>query len=295
MRVGLYFYRDGVMAWNQPNKHIREKRQTAFFTRRTVAFLIFSTVLIFGLVCIFLTSSPNEDKISTQKSSTKVVKKNTTTKKRSLEETEQPQNPRTQVKTVRKGFAIHVDENGIRRYANGVRVYDEKTPMSKPSTPFGDKPVFKNKALNELASFINLQPGATLFGTRRYDQNYLRTLKKGLEEEIEIFDEDDEVTRQTKLEMKEIQKEFKQMSDAEILAMVKDTYSELQRLARYRDQIKGMVKEASQNSENFTEQDYHDLIAAANEMLKKEGIAPIRDTVLVRKNIKLNSLKKRNQ
>ena len=229
------------------------------------------------------------------RTSKKVVKKNTVAASPSSEEAEQSPKLENEPKKERKGFEIHADKNGVRRYANGVRVYDEKTPMSKPIRPFGDKPVFKNKALNELASFINLQPGAALFGTRRYDQNYLRILKKGLEEEIEIFDEDDETTRQTKLEMREIQKEFKRMSDDEILSMVKDTYSELQRLARYRDQIKSMVKEASQSSADFSEQDYHDLIAAANEMLKKEGIAPIRDTLLVRKNIKINNLNKRNQ
>ena len=283
------------MPWNQPNKHISARKTNRFLTRGTIVFLTLAVALIAGLVYIFYTITPVEEQITKPRTSKKVVKKNTVAISPSSEKAEQSPKLKTEAKKERKGFAIHLDKNGVRRYANGVRVYDEKTPMSKPNRPFGDKPVFKNKALNELASFINLQPGAALFGTRRYDQNYLRILKKGLEEEIEIFDEDDEKTRQTKLEMIEIQKEFKRMSDDEILSMVKDTYSELQRLARYRDQIKSMVKEASQNSTDFSEQDYHDLIAAANEMLKKEGIAPIRDTLLVRKNIKINNLNKRNQ
>lgn len=191
-----------------------------------------------------------------------------------------------------KDFPIHTDEFGVRRYPNGVRVYDDKTPMLKPATPFGDKPIFENKALNELASFMDLQPGATLFGTRKYDQAYLAKLKQGLSEKIEILDTDDEKTRAVKQEMKDVQQAMRHMSDNEILAMVKDTYSELMRLARYKTDVQTMVKEAIKNTEDLTEQDYEDIITAANQMLAKEGIAPIRNTVLIRKNIKMNHLKK---
>lgn len=192
-------------------------------------------------------------------------------------------------------FPIHTDEFGVRRYPNGVRVYDDKTPMQKPTTPFGDKPVFANKYLNELASFINLQPGATLFGTRKYDKAYLARLRQGLEEKIELSDDDDEKTRATKLAIIEIQREFKTMSDDEILSIIQDTYSELMRLARYKNDVKAMVKEAVANTDNLTEEDYEDIIKAANQMLAKEGIAPIRNTILVRKNIQMNNLKKGNQ
>lgn len=190
--------------------------------------------------------------------------------------------------TVKKHkFPIHVDERGVRRYSNGVRVYDEKTPMRKPTTPFGDKPIFKHWTLNELASFITLQPGGMLFGTRKYDEKYLEKLKKGLAEEIVINEDDDEKTKQIKQEMMDVQRDFRKMSDKEILATVQDTYSELMRLARYKNDVQQMVKDAIRERGDMTEQDYQDVVNAANEMLKKEGIAPIRNSVLIRKNIKL--------
>ena len=189
-------------------------------------------------------------------------------------------------------YPIHVDEAGVRRYPNGVRVFDEKTPMRPPTTPFGDKPIFGNKCLNELSSFINLRPGETLFGTRKYDARYLENLKKGLDEKIEISDEDDEKTRAAKLEMKELQAELRRMSDKEILSMVQDTYSELQRLARYKADVQAMVKKATAEKDDLTEKDYADIIEVANQMLAKEGIAPIRNTYLIRRNIRHNNLDK---
>lgn len=208
------------------------------------------------------------------------------------------ENPTTNAtkRKVGRVLPIHVDEHGVRRYENGARVFDEKTPMRKPVTPKGDPPIFKHWSLNELASFMTLKPGAMLFGTRKYDKRYLEGLKKGLAEKIEFDEKDDESTRKIKEEMIEVQKEFRAMSDDQILKTVNDTYSELMRLARYKNDVEKMVREVKEERKgDLTEQDYADIISAANEMLKKEGIAPIRDSVLIRKNIKMNQNKLREE
>lgn len=277
------------MAWNQSNNYTRIKKSKRFSFKGLAISLALVIAVIIGLGYFFFADNTTNEETLSLSNPEKEVRK-TTKKHQASKSKTKIKSPAVEEKQELKSFKISVDEYGVRRYPNGVRVYDDKTPISKPTTPFGDNPIFKNKALNEIASFINLTPGAALFGTRNYDQAYVKILRKGLEEEIVILDEDDDKTRQTKLEMIEIQKEFKGMSDAQILSIVKDTYSELQRLSRYKNQIKSMVNEIVKNTPEISEQDYNDLISAANEMLKKEGIAPIRNTVLIRKSIKLNNV-----
>ena len=185
---------------------------------------------------------------------------------------------------------LYRDGQGVLRYKNGdARAYDPtrpKTVVKLNADPAMRKSVFTNRAENEIERFLTIQPGQTLFGTRRYDQHFENEFKKSLETPILIDEDDSPYVKEVKQAMIAAKIEIcDRMRNGETLAAIlEETRSELTRLAQYKRDLQHEVMKATENPD-FSEQDLEDYISAANKMLESQGIAPIKGGAILRRGI----------
>ena len=190
------------------------------------------------------------------------------------------------------GAKTYIDENGVKRYEGGARVFDKSTITRKPIR-VAEKTIFKHFAENQIYALLDIEPGETLFVTRKYDGRFLESFKKSLEEPIELLEDDTERERDLKLAMIETKEDLKKrmVAGEDICKIMEDTYSEIQRLSEYKKEINKMVNESLKKGD-LTDADYEDLIKAANMMLEEKGMAPIRNSMLIKRNIILKANRK---
>lgn len=187
------------------------------------------------------------------------------------------------------GAKTYIDEKGVKRYEGGARVFDPDAPR-RPTVRVAQPGLFKNFAENQIYALLEIAPGETLFVTRKYDKRFLESFKKSLDEPIEFLDTDSEYDKEVKQAMIETKEDLKKRMEAgeDICKIMEDTYSEIQRLAEYKREVQKLVRE-NLKAEDLTDTDCEDLIRAANEMLASKGIAPVRNTMLLKRNLRLNS------
>ena len=106
------------------------------------------------------------------------------------------------------GAKTYIDENGVKRYEGGARVFDKSRITRKPIR-VAEKTIFKHFAENQIYALLDIEPGETLFVTRRYDGRFLESFKKSLEEPIELLEDDTERERNLKLAMIETKEDLK--------------------------------------------------------------------------------------
>lgn len=138
--------------------------------------------------------------------------------------------------------------------------------------------IFAHRSENTIAGYLTITPGTTLIGNGpRIDENFKRDFLKSLEEPIVISKDDSDYDRELKQMVRDAKIEMKAWMDEgkDIGEIFSSTHQELQKLASYRQQfekdLKDIVKEGG-----YTEQDIDDYVTAANMMLEKKGVAPIK-------------------
>ena len=190
------------------------------------------------------------------------------------------------------------DAQGILRYkGSNIRAVDPTRPTRRINLNVGadGKPLykpspFKNRAEKEIYRLISSEPGQMLFGVRRYDERFEADYLRSLETPIVITKDDDEETAAAKKAMNEVKIEINdRMRAGESLAQILDeTRSELRRLAEIKRMVKSDILESAKGTVS-TEEDAEDLIKAANILLENKGIAPLKDTTMLRKSLMLRS------
>lgn len=187
----------------------------------------------------------------------------------------------------------YIDEKGIERYMSGARVFDPKRPRREPVKVVREPPLFHNWAENQIATLLTLKPGTTLFGTRRFDNKFLQSFKQSLTQKIEFLDTDTEEQRQVKQAVIDAKEELAAAMNRgeDVCEIMKESYSELQRLAEYKKDLEKRLREIASNPE-MTGEDITFVLAEANKLLATKGIAPIKGTPLLRRNMKLAMSKK---
>ena len=192
------------------------------------------------------------------------------------------------------------DEKGVLRYKNGgARAFDPDANSKKinygadaDGNPTFKRSIFKNVAENEIARLITLRPGDSLIGTRRYDERFESEFKKSLESPIIVSKDDSPEDAELKKTMIAVKIEIcDRLAEGEKLKDILDeTKSELQRLARIKRNIQQEV--LSQTNGDMDEAEVQTYIDAANILLEKEGIAPIKGGPILRRNLILQSKEK---
>ena len=183
------------------------------------------------------------------------------------------------------------DERGIWRYPGGMRVYDPTRPRKTTNLRMeGDRPsIFRHRAEKEIERLLTMEPGRPMFGTRRYDVNFEKDYLESLKEPIIITRDDSDEDRALKQMMIDTKIEIAdRMRNGETLKdILEGARNELQRMAEYKRSLQLMM--AKDVKDGMSEQDLDDYIKAANIMLEQNGIAPLRNTSILKRNIRLNT------
>lgn len=144
--------------------------------------------------------------------------------------------------------------------------------------------IFKHRSENHLALLATIPMGATLVGSRRFDERFMRDLDAALSEKVEILPEDSEYDRNLKLSVEDLKDEIRKRKAAgeDIAQVLDETFKEIQKLGIYRQQIESMVRKTMREDKTLSDHDVDDLVGAANLMLEEKGIAPIKVNTTLR-------------
>ena len=134
--------------------------------------------------------------------------------------------------------------------------------------------VFKSRTDNDIALILTLEPGETLVGTLVYRGGFKKTFLESLNEPISINENDSIEIKELKKAVAEARKELKAAYERgeDIDQIIFDSRNQFQDLATYRQQLESEVRLAFRDVQ--TEEEFDELISAANKMLEEKGIAP---------------------
>lgn len=257
---------------------------------RSVLYILIGSVVLLSAILFFIATKREE-----QPSVVPAKNKPATIKKMPCSRPETNTQPEEVVHE--KPLLTYRDEKGVLRYKNGgARAFDPDANTKKinygvdaEGNPIFKRSIFKNVAENEIARLITLRPGDSMIGTRRYDERFENEFKKSLETPIVVSKDDSPEDAELKKAMIAVKIEIcDRLAEGEKLRdILNETKNELQRLARIKRNIRQEV--LKQTTGDMNEADVQTYIDAANILLEKEGIAPIKGDPILRRNLILQS------
>ena len=157
--------------------------------------------------------------------------------------------------------------------------------------------IFPHPSENVIAGLLAAKPGEAFVGTPHYNGRFTKNFLESLKTPIVVSADDPDEIRQLKRAVIEAKKEMKAAYDngADIEEMLQSAREELQRMSRYRQELRADIYEYTHKTEGITEQDVDDYIAAANKLLEAKGIAPIKKTWLTGLKLRMNQHTEENQ
>lgn len=230
-------------------------------------------------------SNPKTKKIATTKKlkEKKVRKAATNVVKQTKAKSEKPkERPPQRVGEIRDGYRLLCD--GTLHRVLGVVT---NTPGK---FSIADK-TFKHSADVELGNLLMVEPGDDLLGdTAGMYRGFNKEFDEALTEPIEYSDDDTPIQREMKQAVNELRKELKdrRAKGEDIEKIMEDTRNQLKELSLYRQELEDEVRKLS--TDDLTQKDYEDLVAAANQMLKERGIKPLEMPSTVRHAIRLRKI-----
>lgn len=230
-------------------------------------------------------SKPKTKKIATTKKlkEKKVRKAATNVVKQTKAKSEKPkERPPQRVGEIRDGYRLLCD--GTLHRVLGVVT---NTPGK---FSIADK-TFKHSADVELGNLLMVEPGDDLLGdTAGMYRGFNKEFDEALTEPIEYSDDDTPIQREMKQAVNELRKELKdrRAKGEDIEKIMEDTRNQLKELSLYRQELEDEVRKLS--TDDLTQTDYEDLVAAANQMLKERGIKPLEMPSTVRHAIRLRKI-----
>ena len=230
-------------------------------------------------------SNPKTKRIATTKKlkEKKTPKATTNVVKQTKAKSEKPkERPPQRVGEIRDGYRLLCD--GTLHRVLGVVT---NTPGK---FSIADK-TFKHSADVELGNLLMVEPGDDLLGdTAGMYRGFNKEFDEALTEPIEYSDDDTPIQREMKQAVNELRKELKdrRAKGEDIEKIMEDTRNQLKELSLYRQELEDEVRKLS--TDDLTQKDYEDLVAAANQMLKERGIKPLEMPSTVRHAIRLRKI-----
>ena len=277
------------MALAPPKPGSNAVKKPSKVNRSVWCVLIGSVVLLSAILCYITTKREEQTSIEPTKTKSAAIKE--------VALSRPDTNAQPQEVTEEKTVLTYRDEKGVLRYKNGgARAFDPDANTKKVNygadaegNPTFKRSIFKNVAENEIARLITLRPGDSMIGTRRYDEHFVSEFKKSLETPIIVSKDDSPEDAELKKTMIAVKIEIcDRLAEGETLKdILNETKSELQRLARIKRNIQQEV--LSQTNGDMDEAEVQTYIDAANILLEKEGIAPIKGGPILRRNLILQS------
>ena len=157
--------------------------------------------------------------------------------------------------------------------------------------------IFPHPSENIIAGLLAAKPGAAFVGTPHYNGRFTQNFLKSLEEPIIVSRDDPEEIQQLKRAVIAAKIELKAAYDRgeNIEEVLQESREELQRMSRYKQELKADIYQYTHKTEGITEQDVDDYIAAANTLLEAKGIAPIKKNWLTGLKLRMNQHKEDKQ
>lgn len=197
--------------------------------------------------------------------------------------TSQPVVPPAAVRATPRGTPIpdnvQPDEFGVLRYPGGLRWVDTndlhivKHPRKKQ--------LFKHHSENSIAMILTLDPARMapfLVGHRpKFGQRFVEDFKASLYDETPPSEDDTEEDREVRKAVMDVKREMAEAlkRGEDIAKIMNDAQDELDRLVSYRDTLVKQLKEIRLD-EKYTDEDVESFTAAANKMLKSQGMQELR-------------------
>ena len=149
--------------------------------------------------------------------------------------------------------------------------------------------IFKHRYQNELAAYMTVAPGTMMVGRPHYTSKFVKEVVETMSLPIEDEPTDTPEQRALRQEMRTVMKSLQAEVDAgrDVREIFTQTREELQKLGEYRQEIENEVKKSYRDKE-ISDQDVEDIIDAANIMLEKKGIAPLKFGKMAKEIIKNN-------
>ena len=280
------------MPWNQSKRTVEKKPKVRINYKALVGvgFVLLVSVIAWLMI-------PADENIENTESSSKTKRIATTKKlkeKKTLKATtnvvkqtkaksgKPKERPPQRVGEIRDGYRLLCD--GTLHRVLGVVT---NTPGK---FSIADK-TFKHSADVELGNLLMVEPGDDLLGdTAGMYRGFNKEFDEALTEPIEYSDDDTPIQREMKQAVNELRKELKdrRAKGEDIEKIMEDTRNQLKELSLYRQELEDEVRKLS--TDDLTQKDYEDLVAAANQMLKERGIKPLEMPSTVRHAIRLRKI-----
>ena len=280
------------MPWNQSKRTVEKKPKVRINYKALVGVGIVSLASVVAWLMIPTDENigNNESKSKTKKIATtkklkerKIPKAETNVVKQTKAKSEKPkERPPQRVGEIRDGYRLLCD--GTLHRVLGVVT---NTPGK---FSIADK-TFKHSADVELGNLLMVEPGDDLLGdTAGMYRGFNKEFDEALTEPIEYSDDDTPIQREMKQAVNELRKELKERraKGEDIEKIMEDTRNQLKELSLYRQELEDEVRKLS--TDDLTQKDYDDLVAAANQMLKERGIKPLEMPSTVRHAIRLRKI-----
>ena len=181
----------------------------------------------------------------------------------------------------------YVDERGIRRTANGLRIRTGE-PARKLKLGFDAHRRFKYMSEEHIAGLLEIIPGRMVFGRMTFGKQFVEDFKDSLDNKIEILDTDSEYDKQLKRDVIATKEELKAAMGRgeDIGKLLTDARNQLQEIGQYREQLKQRFNEYRKEG-THTVEELQDFVRAANVMLEEHGAKPIKLSSLLLRNLRL--------
>ena len=163
---------------------------------------------------------------------------------------------------------------------NPIVPFDPPSPHPKPTAHYR---IFKDRANNDIAFVISTEPGTRVLGNHEFGEAFTKRFLRSLETPIKIEPTDSPHDKELKQAVIEAREELRKAynNGEDIGKIMNESRAELQKLGAYKAEIEREVAKLVAKP-GVSADDMEDLIDAANLMLEKKGVAPIKGSLLSR-------------
>jgi len=169
---------------------------------------------------------------------------------------------------------------------------------NEPKTNYKPKPrpeaIFKYRSEREIASFLMVEPGTWMMRPVEFGAKFDKDLLQSLQDRIEILPGDSAEQRRLKEAVIAAKKElFDRAKDGENPSKIMSDFSnDLYQMGQYRRDLESEIR-LMKNDPSKSDVDVSIAVEAANKMLEKKGLKPIRQPNMLIRNANLRRARER--
>ena len=188
----------------------------------------------------------------------------------------------------RKKYGDNIPDN-----LKPVVYYLENPPARNFRAKPGKASIFKHRSEREIASFLMVEPGTRMVRPVEFGERFDRDLAMSLSDPIEIAADDTEEQRRLKEAVIDAKAELLERAKAgeNPSKVMTEAAKELYLLGRYRDDLEAEIR-AIKNDPSKSDDDLSLAVEAANKMLAKKGLKPLRQPNMLIRHANLNRARK---